>query len=228
VGTETGARPACCSRPAFERQEDTWPLARCLSLSKAIRYRIDDQRPHDCCRGTLLPPSPDTGRGAPHLPDRLVLPQPLIDNLAQRVVLRPGQKLDGEQVGLAQCTRLSSGGAPKRVLRCEATSSGIDGVASGWSRRHRRSSAAVPLPTILAEPPCREDSADGQGWRDNPHLNWTGNPICAWPAPRKRAPQRPPCAESGHSLTVLVKGMTTAAFEVFFNNLAVKQEGENE
>jgi hypothetical protein len=48
--------------------------------------------------------------------------------------------------GRTQCTRLSTRGEPKRLVRGGSTSSGIVSVASSCRRRHSRSSSAVLMP----------------------------------------------------------------------------------
>jgi hypothetical protein len=78
-----------------------------------------------------------------HFGRRLVLAQNLVDDLAQQIVLGPGQKLDfGDQLGRTQCTRLKTSGEPKRLVRGGGTSSGIFKTASGCRRCH--SSQASP------------------------------------------------------------------------------------
>jgi hypothetical protein len=79
---------------------------------------------------------------APHLRCRLVLAQTLIDDLAQQIVIRPGQKLaSATSSGRTQCTRLKTSGDPKRLVRGGSTSSDIQSVASGCGFRHSRLSS---------------------------------------------------------------------------------------
>jgi hypothetical protein len=81
------------------------------------------------------------------LPRRVVLAQPLIDDLAPRVVLGPGDEFDlGDKLGpdpmhAAQHQRRAEAGAARG-----GASSGIEHMASGCSRRHSRSSSAVSMP----------------------------------------------------------------------------------
>jgi hypothetical protein len=83
---------------------------------------------------------------APHFARRLVFAQPFIDDLAQQIVLGPGEEFDpGDELGRTQRTRLSTSGGPKRVLRGGGASSGIRETASGCSRRQSRSSSAVSI-----------------------------------------------------------------------------------
>jgi hypothetical protein len=63
---------------------------------------------------------------APHLPGRLVLAQPFIDDLGQQIVLGPGKECNlGDELGPHPMD------AAQRVPRGGARSSGIEGVASG-------------------------------------------------------------------------------------------------
>jgi hypothetical protein len=71
--------------------------------------------------------------------------RPSYTTLAQQIVVGPGQKLHLGH-GRTQCTRLSTSGDPKRLVRGGGTSSGIREVASGCRRRHSRSSSAVLMP----------------------------------------------------------------------------------
>ena len=76
-------------------------------------------------------------RLAADLGGRLVFAQPLVDDLAQQVVVGPGQVFDfGDKIGphpmhAAQNERR----AEPAVSRGGGTSSGISGVARGWRRR---------------------------------------------------------------------------------------------
>jgi len=73
-----------------------------------------------------------------------------IDDLAQQIVLGPGEKFHlGYKLGFTQCTRLRRSGAPKRGERGGGTSSGIFETASGCSRRHSRSSSTWLMPVYM-------------------------------------------------------------------------------
>jgi hypothetical protein len=55
---------------------------------------------------------------AAHLGRLLVLAQTLVHDLAQQIVVGPGQKLDpATSSGRTQCTRLRTRGDPKRLVR---------------------------------------------------------------------------------------------------------------
>jgi hypothetical protein len=87
---------------------------------------------------------------APHFPRRLVLAQPLIDDLAQQVVLRPGEKFDlGDELGAhpmhpAENQRRAEAGAARRG-DAERHRSAWRAAAAGASRSS--SAVLMPVPT---------------------------------------------------------------------------------
>jgi hypothetical protein len=82
----------------------------------------------------------------PHLKRGLILARSFIDHLAQRIVLRPGEKLDLDNELGPHPMHAAGHEGQAEAPRVGGASSGIRVVASGCSRRHRRSSSAVSIP----------------------------------------------------------------------------------
>ena len=78
--------------------------------------------------------------------------------------------------GRTQCTRLSTSGDPKRLVRGGGTSSEIVPMESGCSLRHNRSSSACLIPVVGR--PWRWRRLNGLYKRDGPGV--TNRAVCSF------------------------------------------------
>jgi len=101
---------------------------------------------------------------APHLFRRLVLTQAFIDDLAQQIVLRPGEKFRlGDEFGPYPMRVSKTSGAPKRRRRLERHRVGRDWGLEPRRRRVSTSTRSSKSATAAARPssPARSPSTNG-------------------------------------------------------------------